>query len=68
VEPSFEQMSAAERIEYLQDLWDRIAEQPEAVPVPEAQLAELRRRVDEHRADPASAIPWEQVLASARNR
>lgn len=59
-------MSAAERIEYLQDLWDRIAEQ--AVPVPEAQLAELRRRVAEHRADPGSAIPWEQVLASARNR
>lgn len=66
--PNFEQMSPAERIEFLQDLWDRIAEKPEDVPVTEAQRAELRRRVAEHRADPGSVVPWEKVLARARTR
>jgi putative addiction module component (TIGR02574 family) len=28
----FEEMSIAERILYVQDLWDRIAEEPEGVP------------------------------------
>lgn len=65
---SFEQMTTAERVLYVQDLWDRIAAEPEAVPLSEAQRAEIRRRVDEHRADPGSAIPWEQVLARARAR
>jgi len=68
MEPTFEQMSPAERIEYLQDLWDRIAEEPQAVPVTEAQRAELRRRVAAHRANPAAGVPWEQVLERARGR
>jgi putative addiction module component (TIGR02574 family) len=68
MEPTFEQMSPAERIEYLQDLWDRLADAPEEVPVTDAQRAELRRRVAAYRADPASGVPWEQVLERARGR
>jgi putative addiction module component (TIGR02574 family) len=68
VEPNFEQMSPAERIEYLQDLWDRVAEDPLAVPVTDAQRAELRRRVAAYRADPTSGVPWEQVMERARGR
>ena len=41
----FEQMTPAERIEYLQDLWDRVAAAPQDVPITEAQRAELRRRL-----------------------
>jgi len=68
MEPTFEQMSPAERIEYLQDLWDRLAEEPEAVPVTDAQRVELRRRVAAYRADPDAVVPWEQVLERARGR
>lgn len=65
---SFEDMSTAERILYVQDLWDRIAEDPEGVPVEEELRAELDRRLAVHRSDPASAIPWSQVTAELRRR
>ena len=68
MEPSFDHMTPAERVLYVQDLWDRIAAEPDGVPLSEAQRLELRRRVEEHRADPGSAVPWEQVLARARTR
>lgn len=68
MQPSFDQMTLEERIRYVQELWDRIAEEPGAVPLSEAQRLELRRRVDLHRADPGATIPWEQVLAKARAR
>lgn len=68
MEPSFDQMTPAERVLYVQDLWDRIAAEPDGVPLTEAQRVELQRRVEEHRADPASAVPWEQVLERARAR
>ena len=68
MEPTFDQMTRAERILYVQDLWDRIAAEPEAVPLTEGQRLELRRRVEEHREDPGAAVPWEQVLARARTR
>lgn len=58
--------ACAERVLCVQVLWDRIAAEPDGVPLSEAQRLELRRRVEEHRADPGSALPWEQVLARAR--
>lgn len=66
--PTFDQMSPAERILYVQDLWDRIAEHPDDVPVSDEMRAELDRRLAEHRADPSSAVPWETVRARLRAR
>lgn len=68
MDPTFEQMTTAERILYVQELWDRIAEEPEAVPVSDEMNIELRGRLAEHEADPSSAIPWEQVKADLRRR
>ncbi len=51
-----------------QDLWDHIAEHPQGVPVSAEMKAELDRRLAAHRADPSSAIPWEQVKAELRRR
>ena len=64
----FEQMTPAERILHVQDLWDRIAKEPESVPISEELGAELDRRVAEHRADPSTAIPWQQVKAELLGR
>ncbi len=66
MDPNFDQMSPAERILYVQELWDRIAEHAEDVPVTEEMKAELDRRLAEHRADPSSAVPWEKVKAHLR--
>ncbi len=41
----------AERIELIGDLWDSMAETPEAIALTEAQKAELDRRLDAHRKD-----------------
>ena len=68
MDPTFEQMTPAERIEYLQDLWDRLAEDPVHVPLTDGQRVELARRVASLRADPTAVVPWEQVLEKARRR
>lgn len=54
-------LSVAERIQLVEDLWDSIAADPEALPLTEEQKAELDRRLAEHEADPDSAIPWSEV-------
>ena len=51
----------AERIELVEDLWDSIAADAEAVPVPESHRRELVRRRAAHREDPSTVRPWEEV-------
>ena len=55
-------LSVSERIQLVEDIWDSIAaEAPNSVELSQTQKAELHRRVAAHRADPSTAIPWEQV-------
>lgn len=55
-------LSVSERIQLVEDIWDSIAaEASETIELSQAQKDELHRRVAEHRADPSTAIPWEQV-------
>ncbi len=55
----------AERIELVEDIWDSIADDtPAAVPLSPAERAELHRRLAEHRANPSSSVPWEQVRST----
>lgn len=57
-------LSVSERIQLVEDIWDSIAtEAPDSVALSHAQKAELQRRVAAHRADPSTAVPWEQVRA-----
>ena len=61
-------LSVAERLALVEDIWDTIAHDPEAVPVSDAQIAEARRRLAEHDANPASAVPWEEAESRLRSR
>ena len=65
VKPSidFEHLSLAERIQLVEDLWDSIAGHPEAVPLTDSQVAEVRRRLAAHDQDPGSAVPWDEMRA-----
>jgi putative addiction module component (TIGR02574 family) len=54
-------LSVAERIELIGDLWDSLTEIPEAVELTEAQKAELDRRLDAYRKDPATGASWPVV-------
>ena len=64
----FNHLTVAERIQLAEDLWDSIADAPEALELTDAQRAELDRRLAEHRKDPDSAILWEQVRADLFKR
>ena len=53
--PGFAKLSKAEQVRYLQDLWDRIAEKPGELPVPESHLELAEERLAEYRRDPSRA-------------
>jgi putative addiction module component (TIGR02574 family) len=57
-----------ERIELAEALWEDIAEEGYEPPVTPAQAAELDRRLEEHRRNPQTGIPWEQVKAELEEK
>ena len=57
-----------ERIELVEQIWESIAHAPGQPELTDAQKQEIQRRMADHAADPNSAIPWEQVKASALGR
>lgn len=59
-------LSVAERIELIGDIWDSIVAEGWRPPLSDELKTELDRRVAEDRADPDSAIPWEDVRRAAR--
>lgn len=63
----FGQLSTAEKIHYLQDLWDQIASDPEGVPITEAQREELDRRLIAHQQAPREGARWEEVKKRVRS-
>jgi len=58
----FSALSKAEQIRYLQALWDRVADRPGKIPVPETHLALAEERLSEYRRDPSRARPARDVL------
>jgi putative addiction module component (TIGR02574 family) len=57
------ELPATERVDLAMALWDSLtpAEQEAEFELTPEQCAELDRRLAEHLADPASAIPWAEV-------
>jgi putative addiction module component (TIGR02574 family) len=64
----FNELSKAEQIRYLQALWDRIAERPGEIPVPDSHLALAEERLAQYRRDPSRARPARDVLDRLANR
>jgi putative addiction module component (TIGR02574 family) len=53
-------LTPAERVDLVQDLWDSIAQQ-DMPPLSAEEMDELKRRLEEHRRDPSTAITWEEL-------
>ena len=66
--PEFGNLSKAEQIRYLQALWDRIAENPAEVPVPQSHLELAEQRLAGYRRDPEQARPAQDVLDRLRKK
>jgi putative addiction module component (TIGR02574 family) len=56
--PGFDDLSIEDQIEYVTSLWDRIASDPEKVPIPGWHLETLRERLEAHRSDSADGVDW----------
>jgi len=54
-------LSVAERILIVEEIWDSIAAEQEAVQVTEAQKAELDRRLASYDASPNDGKSWEEI-------
>ena len=54
-------MPVTERLRLVEDLWDSIAEVPEAIELSDIQRAELDQRLDAYHQDPDSGSPWKDV-------
>jgi putative addiction module component (TIGR02574 family) len=50
-----------ERVHLAQEIWDSLQPTAEELPLTEEQVELLRERLDEHRRDPHSAVPWSEV-------
>jgi putative addiction module component (TIGR02574 family) len=61
-------LTPEERLSLLEELWDSLAAAPEAVPLTQAQRAELDRRLDDLDREGPVGIPWEEVLNRIRSR
>lgn len=64
IPPGFDDLSTPEKIEYVQKLWERIAQDADAVELTDEQRDELDRRLEAHRQNPEDAVSWAEV----RNR
>jgi putative addiction module component (TIGR02574 family) len=61
-------LSAAERLELVEELWDSLSDDDEALALSDEQRADLERRLAEADADPTGGSPWEEVRERIRNR
>ena len=61
-------LSPAEKLQLVEDLWDDLASTPDDVPVQDRQVRESERRKANLRNNPASGLAWEEVKRSIRSR
>ncbi|MPY76607.1 MAG: hypothetical protein GEU87_20405 [Alphaproteobacteria bacterium] len=63
-----DQLGLEERLTLVEEIWDSIAADSSAVPLTDAQRAELERRYAEDEANPDDVISWEKVKAFTLSR
>jgi putative addiction module component (TIGR02574 family) len=59
-------LSPEERLALISQLWDSLADAE--IPLPQAQLAELARRLSSLDQDRAETVTWEQLRAELERR
>ena len=57
----FDALSVQEQIDYVQSLWDRIAAEPDQVPVPDWHRKILTERLTAYRENVNGGKSWEEV-------
>jgi putative addiction module component (TIGR02574 family) len=60
-------LSPAEKLQLVEDLWDDLAATPESVPLHDWQKEELDRRRASLASNPTLGLSWEQVKQTIRS-
>ena len=63
-----DRLSPENRLAVAEAIWESVAKEAEAAPLPAAQRAELERRLADSIARPGAVTPWELVKARAMAR
>lgn len=58
----FSHLSVEERLQLIENLWDSVADEPEALALTDAQAEELDRRLEAYGQDGDPGRPWREVL------
>ena len=64
---NIQQLSIAERLQLVQDIWDSITLSPDLVPVTDQQQQELDNRLERYNQNPDSGKSWEEVKQKFNN-
>jgi len=64
IKSDFRNLTRDDKIQLVQDLWDEIEDKDAAFVLTPEQEAELDARYQRYLADPSTAIPLDEVLAS----
>ncbi len=61
-------LSPAEKLQLVEDLWDDLSADPSQIPVDESVLQELNRRKANLQAHPLTGLNWAEVQQRIRSR
>ena len=67
-ELGLDRMSPEDRLTVAEAIWESVAREVEANPLPDAQRVELERRLADSIARPEAVTPWEEIKARALAR
>jgi putative addiction module component (TIGR02574 family) len=62
----FSKMSVPERIQLVQDLWDSVHDEVQAIGLTDEQRQEMRRRLNELDSAEVQGVHWEELQKSLR--
>jgi len=61
-----DRLSTDERLGLLEQVWESLSQEPEAVPLTEGQKRDLDARLDELESQGPDGLTWEDVVREAR--
>jgi putative addiction module component (TIGR02574 family) len=59
-------LSVDEKLQLISALWDSMAKNPEEIPVPDWQMEELQRRIENQEKKPQPGNTWDEVKRETR--
>ncbi len=64
--PGFQQMTGPERILLAEEIWETLSREQSSIPVPESHVAEVKRRMEKHKANPGAMSTLEELQERLR--